>query len=163
MQLEFIIISFIKMPSYLLSTLTLVLAGLFASQQASAAPAENAKQCIANAYTVYDNFTKNGCTYYKTDESCVAGFDYFIKKLNDDLDKCERTDYVTLCHFSPGSILGDNCSAGIANGKLTKAECEAEASKDFTQHYADGTSRVYKASDAKCINAIDYDCFNLCR
>ncbi|KAK4511609.1 Family of serine hydrolases 3 [Mucor velutinosus] len=153
------------MPSYFLLTLTLVLVALFASHQVSAAAIGNQNACIQQAYRVYDFFTKNGCDIKKGEEACRNSFDFAIKNLNADLDKCERSDYVTLCRIVPsgGFFSFSSCSSTSGGGKLTKADCETEASKDYMFYGADGSKTLFKAKDSRCINQIDYNCHDLCK
>lgn len=153
------------MPCYFLLTLTLLLVALFANQQVSAATVVNQEKCMTDAYDVYDNLTKGECDAKQGAEACRKRFDFAIRNLNRDLDKCARSDYVTLCRIVPsgGFFSSTHCSSVSGGGKLTKAKCEAEASKDYTFNGADGSSTLYKAGNSRCINTINYDCFKLCQ
>ncbi|KAF1799967.1 hypothetical protein V8B55DRAFT_1543132 [Mucor lusitanicus] len=152
------------MSSYFLLTLTLVLMALFASHQVSAAAIGDQQACIKRAYGIYDGFTKRGCNVERGEAACRGLFDFAIKNLNEDLDKCERSDYVTLCRIVPsgGFFSFTSCSSLNGGGKLTKAACEAEASKDYMFYGADGSKTLFKAGDSRCINTIDYNCHDLC-
>ncbi|KAL9553888.1 hypothetical protein MBANPS3_003060 [Mucor bainieri] len=126
---------------------------LLASQQVSAAAAGNQEACIANAYKVYDFFTKSGCGVNTGADECRKQFDFAIKNLNNDLDKCGRSDYVTLCRIQPsgGFFSFSSCSSLSGGGKLTKADCEAQASQDYTFNGADGSKTVFEARNSRLL------------
>lgn len=137
---------------------------ILTSQQASAAAISNQDECIKRAYVIYDGFTRYGCDVKKGEQACSALFNLAINNLNADLDKCERSDYVTLCYIKPsgGFFSFSGCSSVKGGSKLTKAQCEAEASKNFTFHGEDGSETLFEAKNSRCINAIDYNCHDLC-
>lgn len=157
--------SFVKMSSYFLLTLTFVFVALFANQQVSAAAAGNQQACINTAYAIYDTFTSSGCNVERANAtSCGRLFDFAIKNLNTDLDKCVRSDYVTLCLINPGGgfFSFSTCSSLSGGGKLTKEECEAYRKIDQTFTAKDGSKTLFKAENSRCINTINYNCHNLC-
>ncbi|KAL9553972.1 hypothetical protein MBANPS3_003034 [Mucor bainieri] len=156
--------SLIKMHFYFLLTLTLILAALLANQHVSAAAIGNQDACIKRAYTIYDALTQKGCDVNLGEDTCRARFDFAVKNLNADLDKCERSDYVTLCRIIPrgGFFSSTKCTSVQEDGKLTKADCEVKKAQDFPQKYADGSSLLFKAVDSKCVNTLNYNCHELC-
>ncbi|KAL9556297.1 hypothetical protein MBANPS3_001958 [Mucor bainieri] len=137
----------------------------YSVQQVATASVGDQSACTKQAYRIYDVLTGNGCAVTYTDGDCRALFDIAIRNLNQDLEKCERTDYVTLCRIKPpASIFSFTGCSSVGDGaKLTKADCEAQASQDYTFYGADGSKSFYEAKNSKCINAIGYNCHNLCR
>ncbi|KAL9539520.1 hypothetical protein MBANPS3_010206 [Mucor bainieri] len=136
------------MPSYLLLTLSFIFVALLASQQVVADANHDA--CIKRAYHFYDSATKDG-----------DNFNFAIKLLNFNLQQCGDSDSYTLCRIDSGGFFY-SCNALSGGNRLTKAECEAEASKDYLFRGADGSRILYKAQNAKCINSYDFDCLSLC-
>ncbi|GAN01384.1 hypothetical protein MAM1_0007d00817 [Mucor ambiguus] len=152
------------MRSYFLLTLALPLMALFTNQQVSAAAIQEQEACIKRAYAFYDAITKHGCNVNEAEGKCKERFDFGVRTLNDLLDRCQRSDYVTLCRIIPsgGFFSFTRCTSLQENGKLTKAECQAKAREDYVFHGEDGSRSVFKAGDSRCINTINYNCHNLC-
>ncbi|KAL7326741.1 hypothetical protein PS15p_209031 [Mucor circinelloides] len=151
------------MTSYFLLTLTFALMAILTSQQASAAAISNQDECTKRAYGIYDGLTRYGCNV-KEENACSNLFNFAISNLNADLDKCNRSDYVTLCYIKPsgGFFSFTGCSSVSGGGKLTKESCEAEAKKGYIFNGEDGSQTTFEAKYARCVNTIDYNCHDLC-
>ncbi|KAL9553973.1 hypothetical protein MBANPS3_003035 [Mucor bainieri] len=154
--------SLIKMHFYSLLTLILALTALLVNQQVSAAAVANPEACTDAAYKIFEKLLDFGCRANTKAEKCKANFDASIKHLNSELDKCGRSDYVTLCRIQPtGFLFTYSCHSLTESTKLTKAECETRASRDYTTL---GSNKfVFKAENARCMNSINFDCGSLCK
>ncbi|KAL9553970.1 hypothetical protein MBANPS3_003032 [Mucor bainieri] len=132
------------MHFYSLSTLTLTVAALLANQQVSAAAAGNQEACIKTAYAIYNTFTQEGCNVNGNTTACLAKMDFFIKNLNIDLDKCGRSDYVTLCRIIPAPFFSfSTCTSLREDGKLTKEACEAQRRIDYVYNGGGGSKQEF--------------------